>query len=79
MPVESEMPRTDPWQWCWQCGSPLWDWSTVYELTTFFGRVALCRHCGPSQREARLMENRAGVLGYYDRETWKRAKNRGKQ
>lgn len=79
MSVGPEMSLDAPWQWCWQCGRALWDWSTVYETTTFFGRVALCRQCGKDSREAKRAETRNGLLGYHDRATWKRSKKGDKQ
>ena len=78
MTIGPDMPLTDPWNYCWQCGAPLWDWSTVLEMTTFLGRVALCRQCGKNLHEAHECTHRAGVLGYHDRDTWQRSKNRGK-
>jgi hypothetical protein len=78
MSVGPEIPKGDPWQWCWQCGQPLWDWSTVWETTTFVGRVALCRVCGKDLSDKRPVINRAGLLGWYDKDTWQRAKGKGK-
>jgi hypothetical protein len=76
--VGPDNPTVEPFQWCWVCGNALWDWSTVYESTTFLGRVAICRHCAKNLHDAVVTTNRAGLLGYHDRATWHRAKNRGK-
>lgn len=76
MPPDGSTPISLPWQWCWECGAALHDWSTVYEMTTFVGRVVLCRHCGRRLRNTKPVTNRDGLLGHYDRERWKRAGKR---
>lgn len=62
----------EPWQWCWQCGQSLFDWSSVYETTNFLGRLVICRRCAKNLTDVKPLTTRTGVLGFRDRETWKR-------
>jgi len=78
MSIGPEMPIGQPWQYCWQCGQPLWDWSTVWETTTFVGRVALCRRCGEGVADKHPVTNRTGLLGFHDKDNWQKVKGRGK-
>jgi len=66
----------EPWQWCWQCGQSLFDWSTCYESTSFLGRLVICRRCASTLKDVKPLTTRTGVVGYRDRETWRRVNRR---
>lgn len=67
-----------PRQWCYICGTALWDWSRACRMNSLVGAVVLCYGCAARQGAHERADWSETLIGFRDAAHWKRGTRKGK-